>query len=1210
MLRYLKSASAPGAVDTTNIGTLLVEISELTKVVRFSNVTASVDTLTGAIVITGGAGIGGNINVGGDATISGNIVAFNGRFNNNLVVAGSVTSQDIYNDGSLTTDTVTAGSVTANTVIAVDTVTGNLAANFGNVTTLVSDTGTFNNVTADIGEFIEITATDLAATNLYVNNIAPKAGTQVNLGAANTVRITGGSSNYVLGTDGNGNLSWIKGIDSLTFADGLVKDGDFITLERTGVTAGTYQSVVVDVYGRVTGGAAPADLTFDSVAQKGATSTVDIRIESGTLSTAVDEGALVVVGGLGVSDAVVANELRAVNDLYVEGTVNALGEIQASGTLFLNAGSTGQAPLVIPPQSLVVNPTTGAIEFDGDYLYVTTYRGRQLLSTSASAGPVAGTTIVRAVAVYNIDIGAATQFIEVGGNTIDAWDDVILSVGDRVLLTAQDASEDNGVYVFRGEGAALTRATDFNSFTGIYAGTPVFVSEGTLNANSIYQVNTPDPIAVGTTGINFIQVVNKNTTAITNLDKTASTGLIAKTAYGTVALRTVRSNINWLTVANADGRLGNVTLSATTIPVSAGGTGRTTLFGYLRGVGASVLTSNTVPIADIAGAGTMARQNANNVSITGGNISVTSVAATVANITTAEISAIQSNTITANSARIRDLEVTGNLVAPNFLGNVIKLGTNSAGSLSTNAVSVTATQNVTDTIALMNVVLGKLVPPPPPAFPNNTTLRINSTVTARMANFVQTDNTATGGQQAAGGDTVTVIRRSASYSTNSIVTVGPGDTGTVSVYKNGSTAGSATLTGSSNGTYDDLVIANNQDYNNVVSSVNPNFWYSFDAYATGTVSAGWNEVYIDHTSADQTNTTTWYYDSSNPGAPQFANTAITLTSNSVTYSSTIPHLNSSAQFTLSFRTNRLSGDTYPTSDTFVTGTAGGALTAPASITYGAVGILTPLPRNAYASSYTGNLTTTSSVIAGFGSSSAGPSVAVANGYATGTQSFAPGVTILYKTGTSTQIEETSIPVNSVGTGSGNAARIVNPGTTDTPAYSANATGFNSQTSTLGSADATVVAAVLRHDQTNYSTGYLPVGPNLSSGRSGAQYFTFKFTRTVVSKFDIRYTGTLAGLWVALPGSTIDNTSTLNGWLTLSSAYNGAGVPGAGAGGNGSNGCAVGGTAPLNAAQTNKRVTATFGTVSSSSTSTNEIYVRIRLTAGQTITALSIEAASN
>ena len=79
---------------------------------------------------------------------------------------------------------------------------------------------------------------------------------------------------------------------------------------------------------------------------------------------------------------------------------------------------------------------------------------------------------------------------------------------------------------------------------------------------------------------------------------------------------------------------------------------------------------------------------------------------------------------------------------------------------------------------------------------------------------------------------------------------------------------------------------------------------------------------------------------------------------------------------------------------------------------------------------------------------------------------------------------------------------------------------------------------------------------------------------------------------------------------MSTAYAGAGIPGVNAPGNGSDGCALGGVAPLNSSQTNKSVTATFGTESSSSTSTNELYIRIKLTSGQSVTALSLQTASN
>ncbi len=552
-------------------------------------------------------------------------------------------------------------------------------------------------------------------------------------------------------------------------------------------------------------------------------------------------------------------------------------------------------------------------------------------------------------------------------------------------------------------------------------------------------------------------------------------------------------------------------------------------------------------------------------------------------------------------------------IATTLLGNAISLGSNSSGSLVSNAVALTTTTTVTNGIAQLNQVLGKLVPPAPPTFPGTSTITISSLSTYVMALAQGSQIDLTGNSRTvAAGTTVANVRRTSSYITSNISTVGPGDTGTVTAYLNATNVGSKALTvGVDNGTYGHLVIGNNIDYGQYNGTAQ-GFWESCNVYATGSnVSPGWNEVFIDHTQGSPSNSRWWYYDNSNPGTPTFSSTSIAISSNTVSYSSTVPHLTSSAGFTLSFNLARLSGDMFPTSNNMVTGTSGGALGAPTTITYSTAGISWPLAANLYVSSGNISLSTTSNVISGFGSSSIGPTLSCSNSYNTGTQNFSPGVTILYKTGTGNQIEETSMTIAAgVGSGSGNPYRIVNPGSTDTPTYSASASAFNSTTSTLQTYDATVVAAILKHDQTNYSTGYQPVGPNLSSGRSGSQYYTFAFVRSAVSKFDIRYTGTIAGLWVALPGSVIDTTSTVNGWLDMGTAYAGSGVPGAGVGGNGSNGCALGGLAVFNSAQTNKSVTCTFGTVSSSSTATNEIYVRVKLTSGQTVSALSIQAASN
>jgi hypothetical protein len=556
------------------------------------------------------------------------------------------------------------------------------------------------------------------------------------------------------------------------------------------------------------------------------------------------------------------------------------------------------------------------------------------------------------------------------------------------------------------------------------------------------------------------------------------------------------------------------------------------------------------------------------------------------------------------------------------LGNAIDLGTPTQGNLTSNAVTLTTTTTVTDGVALLNEVLGKLVPPRPSNFPAGQTLTITTAGTsARMTNYVQPDNTPGANKSVAAGTLITAIR-SSTYTTNTITNAGPGDTGTLLAVLNGANAGSATFNAAAspnvNGTYSNLVITNNYDFNQANSSITAGFWYVFSSRATGTVPTGWNEVYIRQTAVGNSAAPSWFYDSSAPGTPAYSNVSATAcASPTLAYTSTIPHYASGTTFGFGFSVNRLSGNTYPNSNNLSTGSAAGAFQAPATVTYAAAGVTEPLAQNLYVASGTVTANTTAGIVTtGFGSSATGPSVTVNNSYNSAAQAFttALAATVLFKNGNSTAIDEGNITVTSVGTGSGNAFRIINPGSGNTPAYTANATAFNSQSSTLQTYDAVVAGSgsqgVLSHNQTNYSTGFLPAGPDLSAGRSGTQYFTFKFIRTGVSKFDIRYTGTVAGMWVALPGSVIDASSSINGWMDMTQAYAGSGYPGVNVPGNGSDGCSLGGTVAVNTAVTNASKTCTFGTVSSSSTATNEIYIRIALTSGQSVTALTIIAATN
>lgn len=610
--------------------------------------------------------------------------------------------------------------------------------------------------------------------------------------------------------------------------------------------------------------------------------------------------------------------------------------------------------------------------------------------------------------------------------------------------------------------------------------------------------------------------------------------------------------------------------------------------------------------------------NANVVSFTGTGANIAGTLNVTGNATVPSL--IAANITSATNANVNiEPNGTGLVVIANTAGGAtaIAMGDPTQGNLVSNAVTLSNSSSVSNAIAQLNLVLGKLVPPAPPNFPASQSIAIQSLSTYRMANYTQTDNTPGANKSVAGGTTVSSVRRASSYTTGNITVAGPGDSGTITAQLNGANAGGRTLTSAldGNGTYSNLVIYNNYDYNSANANITAGFWSVFSSRAAGTVTEGWNEVYIADSATSNSNTANWFYDSSAPGTPTFSSTGITPPgSPSYTYSSTVPHYNSTNVFDVTFNVNKLSGNMYPTSDTFVTGSAAGAFGAPVSVTYSTAGVATPLAQNLYVSSGSQAVATTSTIISGFGASSSGPSVSVTNSYNTGTNAFSPSANVLYKTGTTSsasRIEEANVFIGStIGSGSGLAVRIVNPGSGNTPAFTGSEADFNSQSSTLQAYDATVVANILKHDQTNYSSGYLPAGPNLSSGRTGTQYFTFKVVRTSVSKFDVKWTGTLAGLWVALPGSTIDSTSSINGWLDMSVAYAGSGIPGVNSPGNGSDGCALGGVAPLNSAQTNKSVTATFGTVSSSSTASNEIYIRIALTSGQSITALSLQTASN
>ena len=201
------------------------------------------------------------------------------------------------------------------------------------------------------------------------------------------------------------------------------------------------------------------------------------------------------------------------------------------------------------------------------------------------------------------------------------------------------------------------------------------------------------------------------------------------------------------------------------------------------------------------------------------------------------------------------------------------------------------------------------------------------------------------------------------------------------------------------------------------------------------------------------------------------------------------------------------------------------------------------------------------------------------------------------TATTSQVDEDNILISSLGTGSGNATRVNAGSSGDNPTPV-----FTSWTASSSVAvyEAVVRGGTLRHDQTNYSTGYLPAGPDYSSGRSGTQYFQIELIRSNVSEFSISYTGSVAGCFVCMPDNSTWTTSLsgTNGWADMFQAYRGAGVPT-----SSEPGCSSGGVM----GSSGGTFTCTFGTSSSSHDSNNRILIRLKLTSGQSITAMSFSA---
>lgn len=218
---------------------------------------------------------------------------------------------------------------------------------------------------------------------------------------------------------------------------------------------------------------------------------------------------------------------------------------------------------------------------------------------------------VRAATTANITLS--------GAQTIDG---VAIVATDRVLVKSQTTTAENGIYI--AAAGAWTRAPDMDTWFEVPS-SYVFVEQGTINGDTGW-VCTSDPGGtINTTAITWAQFTGGGAiTAGAGLTKTGSV-IDVIGAASRILVNADNIDIDPAYVGQTSittlGAIATGTWNATTIAVNKGGTGATTLTGYVKGSGTSPFTASaTIPTTDITGLGTMAIQNANAVAITGGTI--------------------------------------------------------------------------------------------------------------------------------------------------------------------------------------------------------------------------------------------------------------------------------------------------------------------------------------------------------------------------------------------------------------------------------------------------------------------------------------------------------------------------------------------------------------------------------------------------------------
>ena len=1057
-------------------------------------------------------------------------------------------------------------------------------------------------------------------------SIAPTGNVQ--LGSVNKVKIAGGSANYILTTDGSGNLSWVS-LSSLS--------------EQTDVTG---MSIVLGT---------PADSSFETCAAYNkwtANTTVTDAFDS-LNKVLLNIAQNTYVGNV----AFTANQIAGPSPLTVTFTANITGNPNAytwdfgDGTTSnvgptvthtyqnvlggqytvyfqaynsngacgtsLESGGVGSAADLnkvdyitlytpVPQPIFTVNATSintgSSISFTNQSVYATSYNiiwgdGQSLAVVSNTGSGASGTTITHAYnnsagdAIYNLKLTAISNTAGPTPVSTDSATQPIRVYSTHTPNFTVNTNSGNNSHTFYANGAPNIQGLAVN-FTNITASAPGATANFATNKYRWYWgdgANTAVNIGSSASGDTFQSILHSYKLSNPTQAQTFTARLEVENGHTQSPFVSTTANITVYPAPTAQFAAQAATLSDRT--------GDTAQVGYLY--------------TDLNG-------------INRANIKYTN---TSYNTNTYQYN-FGDGTLTSNIAEGGEGSPTGNSIYHIFTST----GIYSQSLRATGTYSLNTNDN---TLTRTNYIEIKQ-PPAPPAGLSTKTISLTSTGTNPLLAASAQDNSQ--GAAPAAGSSVTRITTVNPIATSTVTDVYSSNQGTLTAVINNSNQGAVTFSTSNNsGTYTTLIVSSDVDAHTVSPTVYPSDFYQLFSAKISTTNAnvpvGVNAFQMQHTLTGNTNQLVFVKDDVTQ-VPTLDISAVTMANvgaTSIRYISSVPYYSSNGNVKITdLKVYDWIGQTYKNTTgpltlqagTPVESTAGPIITnqtksyseLAGATNYLVGGIPKANTGNVQLNTYTfGNLYAT---INGNVAAVSRLLAKIENVNGTSLTVELPKLINVYATAY-TGFDEENIPVSpALGTTYTDAGCrvLITSAQGATPIYNA-ATNYFISSKFSGSVlnIATTDEAVVRwgqakHNQVNYSD-YLPPGPDFSSRTTDPQYVRLAFRRNQLQNFTITYTGKISGLWIAAPGTQIDATSGLSGWLDATQVYAGSGIPGSNtaAGGNGSDSCAFDTNNRIitNTVVTGQACRVTLGSETTTNSTGNQILISIKLVPGDYLSALSI-----